>query len=215
MLLFIILLIPCALVFYCLERRDSRIVPVMFIGLMCATAYSLIRLIFFYSHRVIPDSFFLNFIYYYLRLSLIPNLVIYSLYCLLTKGSMEFKVNSFFPLMGVFYAIFIPYNVVAFTDSIYSGYDLFLKPALYLAMLVEFTICLKKFFAIKEGKISGNKTVCIILIALYSIFPAVIDSLYAMDKFFYLSLPLCILYIVFPFITVAGKAKLLFNSAAE
>ena len=212
MLLFLILLIPCAIALYCIEKKDQKLVPIMFIGLMCAVVYSLIRIIFFYSHRITLDSFLMNFLWYYIRLALLPNLVIYSLYCLLTKGSAEFKINSFFPLMAVFYAVFIPYNVVAFTDSIYSGYDCFLKPVLYLAMLVELTICLKKFHAIKKENASGNSTLCIILIILYSIVPPAVDSFYAMNKFFYFSLPLCVLYVLLPFITVCRKSKLLFNS---
>ena len=162
MLLFLLLFMPCVLAMYCFVTKNKKVVPVMFIGLLIAVLYTAVRVIAFYSHRVITDSFMVNYIYYLIRFTIIPVVTIYVLYILLTRDTWEFKISMFFPLIGTFYAIFIPYKVVAFTPSTYNGYDLFLRPMIYMAMVGGIAVCLNycfKFFVEKlrrQKEISNN-----------------------------------------------------------
>lgn len=193
---------PCALAFFFLATKEKKFIPVVCIGILSAMLYAIIRLFFFYPHRIIHDSITANFIYYFARLVLIPNLVVYGLYVLLTKDRAEFKIKSYLPLMLSFYAVLIPYNVIAFTQSyVFSGYDIFLKPILYLSMLIEVYLCLVKFYNIKTNNESGSKNMLILIMIVYLIFPALVDTLYAVNKLFPICVILSIPYVLLPALT--------------
>ncbi len=182
MLLFLILFMPCVLALYCFVSKNKKVAPVIFIGLMVALLYCAVRVIGTFSHRIIPDSFGTNYFYYLIRFTVIPVITIYALYVLLTRDTWEFKISMFFPLLGTFYAVFIPYKVVAFTQSVYSGYDLFLRPMIYMAMIGGLAICL--FFAFKYIVLEKIPLaiISIVLIIVYMLIPALFDTLFALNK---------------------------------
>lgn len=182
MLLFLLLFMPCVLALYCVVSKNKKVAPVIFIGLMVALIYCAIRVIGTFSHRIIPDSFAINYFYYLIRFTLIPVITIYALYVLLTRDTWELKISMFFPLIGTFYAVFIPYKVVAFTQSVYSGYDLFLRPMIYMAMVGGVAICL--FFAFKYIVLEKIPfaIISILVIIIYLLLPAFFDALFALNK---------------------------------
>lgn len=182
MLLFLLLIIPCVLALYCVYTKSTKSLLVMFTGLMVAVIYCAVRVIGFYSHRLIPDSFSSNYIYYLLRYTLIPVISIFVVYILLTRDSWELKFSMFFPLLGTFYAVFIPYKVIAFTQSVYSGYDIFLRPIVYIAMIGQVAFCLYYAYMCFTQKKIAFGILNIIILAVYLLVPAALDSMFALNE---------------------------------
>lgn len=185
---------PCVLIFYCCAVKNRKVYPVMFIGIMTAVIYCLVRVMGFYSHRLIPDSLSSNYIYYLIRYTLIPVISIYVLYILLTRDSWEFKLNMFFPLLGTFYAIFIPYKVIAFTQSIYSGYDIFLRPVLYTAMIGQCAICLSNLYKSITNKKIINIILNILVMIVYLLIPAMMDAMFDLNMELWIIVTVTVLY---------------------
>lgn len=200
MLLFLLCFMPCVLAFYYCYVNDKKVLPVMFIGLMTAVIYCFVRVMGFYSHRLIPDSFQSNYIYYLFRFTIIPIVAIYGIYLLITRDSWEFKTKMFFPLIGTFYAIFIPYKVIAFTQSIYNPYDIFIRPLIYMAMIAQCAISIKAIYNGSKDKNIVSIVLNALLIVVFIVLPAIFDSLYIMNIYIVFAFVGGIIYSIIPLI---------------
>lgn len=198
MLSFLILLLPSALAFYFFWKKEFNAISVVFTGIITAVLLCAIKVFFTYSHRVIPYSFSENFVYFLVNQTLVPVFVIFLLYSLLVKKDFKEKVNDFFPLITSFYIVYLPYVVISSTSSVYSGYSLFVKPILFLSMILECSISIYYFY---ENVVAKRYLVAIIntiLFVAYVILAAVIDSLYVINYKFTVVLISSILYALFP-----------------
>src|SRR5574344_2063879 len=138
MYLFMFILFPTAFVYYLASKMMSdsgrsfcrRIVLVMFTGLL-AGAVSAGFCAFFTFYRQFSGS---SHIVYFLRswfpLVFFPA-VMFTLFVLWSKDSLDDRINAFFLFAGPFYTVWLPYDILRTTVSL-SFYILFVNPVLYL-----------------------------------------------------------------------------------
>ena len=198
MLLFLLLLIPVSLIVYIIIRKDRSVILPVFAGLITAVVVCACRFFFTYEHRLIYNSFSENLIYYLVKQSFLPLVVVSAVYALISRDNAQFKVNNFFPLLGTFFAVYLPYCVITSSEFYYQAYDIFLKPVIYLAMLVMISFCLIDGLEALKSK----KIVCVIfdilIIGVYAFYPAVSDALYAINYSFAVILLVGLIYSVLP-----------------
>jgi hypothetical protein len=84
-------------------------------------------------HRIPSAGFWLNFLYIVFSQTAVPAVVVFLLFVYLSKDTIEFRIGSYFPLLCSFYAVYLPYHIMAGSGSAYSFFELFLKPLMYLA----------------------------------------------------------------------------------
>ena len=196
MLLFSFLLLPLVLILYCLLAKEKRNLIIVFIGILSSSILCAIKEFVLFSHRLVPYSFGLNFVYFFPQ-TLVVTIIVYGLFILLTKDEWDFKIKSFFPLIMSFYSIYLPYTIIGFSNSKYAAYYIFLKPLLYLAMILICYFYLKKFYKnLLEKKVQLSIfSITIFLVSL--IFPAIVESLYVINSSLVIVLILSFLFILF------------------
>lgn len=207
MILFLLILFPCSIFIYFAYTKEKKFFLTVMIGALCALLLCAIRLFFMYEHRLIPDNFFINFIYYFLRNSLLPIAILFGGYYLFTKDAVIEKFKGFFPLLSSFYAIYLPYYIISNTQVPYSPYSTFLMPVLYLAMIVEASICMIDLYNDKTSAEGGNFTFHLVLLIIYLVFPALVDSLHAISKLFIIALIVSVGYIAYPVLQLIKITK--------
>ena len=198
MLLFLILLLPVAFLTYAYIQKDRSIILPSFAGLITGTVVCACRFFFSYEHRLIYFSFSENFIYYLVKQSLLPLLIVTAVYALVSKDTAEYKIKNFFPLMCPFYTVYLPYCVITGSEVYYLPYDLFLKPFIYLAMVVQIALCLNSVYNNIKNKKIVTAVLNSLIIILFAIYPAISDALYSIDFSFALILILGIAYSAIP-----------------
>lgn len=205
MLLFLLMLLPLALITYCLYARDRKILFPAAAGCFSAVIVCACRFFFSYEHRLVYDSFSENFLYSLLKQNLLPLVIVTAIFALVSRDTIEYKVKNFFPTLCSFFAVYLPYCVIAGTEYYYLPYDLFFKPVIYLAMLIQISLCIiNAWKAFTEKKIAFA-VIDILIILIYMIYPAVSDALYAIDQAFVIILIIGILYSFIPFGLLAIK----------
>ena len=205
MLLFLLFLLPCALITYAFILKDKKLILPVFAGIMTSTIVCACRYFFSYEHRLIYYSFAGNFAYYLVKQNFLPLVLVSVLFALISRDTMEYKFKNFFPLMTSFFAIYLPYCVITSSEIYYQAYDLFLKPIIYLAMLAQISICLLQLWQAITSKKALFIVINILIILIYAIYPAVSDALYAIDSRFALILILGIVYSLVPAALLAIK----------
>lgn len=198
MLSFLILLLPLALAFYLFLNRDLKDVDAVFTGIISSVLLCAVKVFFTYSHRVIPFSFSENFVYFLINQTLIPVVVVFLIFLLFVKEGLKEKMNDFFPLITSFYIVYLPYNVISSTSSVYSGYSLFIKPVLYLSMIIECAISIHYFYNNVIAKRFLIAAINTILFIAYIIIATVIDALYVINYNFSMVVIFSILYAILP-----------------
>ena len=208
MLLFLFIVLPLALILYFFFNKGSKFFGAMLVGVLCAVLLCAFKVFLTYSHRLIPVSFSENFVYYLLNESCLPLCGVSLIYFLIVRDSIENKINFFFPLICAFYAIYLPYLVVGKTISVYSGYAIFIKPLVYLAMIVQCALSLRCIFRSIKSKKGVFVAINLVLIVAYLIIPAIIETLYAMNMSFVVVIVLSGVYVIIPVVyLVLRKVK--------
>ena len=198
MLLFLILLFPCAFIAYSFLVKDKKIILPAATGFLSAVIVCACRFFFSYEHRLIYSSFNENLIYYLIKQNLLPLLVVSVLVAVITRDTWEYRFNNFFPLMCSFFAVYLPYCVITSSEYYYQSYDIFLKPIIYLAMLVQISLSLISFYKCIVNKKVIFAILNVVIISAYLIYPAISDTLYAIDYSFGLILVVGIVYSILP-----------------
>lgn len=202
MILFLVLLFPIAIAIYFLQTQEKKYLPAVYVGVMAGLLFCAFRIFFMYEHRLINASFLPNYLYYFFRNGFLPILFVYGLFYLFTKDIQEYKISSFFPLISSFYAIYLPYYVVSNTESVYTPYSVFLMPVLYLAMIVQISMCVKNIYNDKVQGLGNSLVPNIIIILFYMLYPSCVDTLYAINKFVVIACLVSIVYIAYPIINL-------------
>jgi len=199
MLLFLLLLFPLSLVAYWIYKKDSKQIVAIVTGLLIGAVVCAFSFFFKFSHRVVPYSFGLNFLYYFQKLGLIPAAVIYGLFFLISKDAFEDRIDYFDSLLLACYAIMVPFSVLTGNDSsVYSGYSLFVKPVIYLSMIFITGSVLKQFYGSVANKKPTVAVVTGIIGVLVLLIPSVIEALYAINVSFWIVLVISLIYSVLP-----------------
>ena len=179
MLLFSLALLPVSvLIFYFQNEKNNRehFIPVIFAGLFTGIIFLAFKILFSSSYYLPDANFGINFLYYFITQTFLPVLVIYGLFFLLTrKDSLDARTSYFFPLLASFYSAYNLYLIIEI-DKPYSAFHIFIKPMLYLAMLIFIHVLLNKLSAVK---LNSSQTALNILVFLTALcFPAFIESLW-------------------------------------
>ena len=199
MLLFLLTFLPAALITYAFFIKDKKIILPVIAGLITAVVVCACRFFFTYEHRLVYDSFSENFIYFLIKQSLLPLFIVSAVYAIISRDTVEFKVKNFFPLLCTFYAVYLPYCVITASEFYYQAYDIFLKPVIYLAMLVMIGSCLINAWAAISSKKIVFAVLDILIILVYAFYPAVSDALYAINYNCAIILAVGIVYSLIPF----------------
>jgi len=216
MLLFLFIVLPLSLVVYYLFNKERKFFCSILVGALCAVLLCAFKVFFTYSHRLVPVSFSENFVFYLLNQSCLPVCVVSLIYFLITKDSLENKIHAFFPLISAFYAVYLPYLVVSGTTSVYSGYAIFMKPLVFLAMVVQCALSLRCIFTSVKSKKVAFVAINIVLVLAYLIIPAIIEALYAMNLSFVAVIVLSGVYVILPVVhLVLSKGKRLSGQAGQ
>ena len=205
MMLFTFFALMLLLVAECLYIRKKTLIPVVFCGAFLAALVCAFRTFFIFAHRVVPYSFAENFGFFFVRQILLPILILYGLFFLLSRDSIEFKVEMFLPLMTAFYMLYLPYTIVSSAEGLYSAFGLFVKPVMFIAMLLQLTVCVN---GIKRS-VENKKIVFTVLYALclivYLIIPAMVEAMYMVNTNLAVALFSALLYCVLPGLFVTLK----------
>lgn len=200
--LFLLLLLPLALAVYLSFTKDSKNILVIFMGLVAAVLVGAYKIFISSSHRLVPFSFGQNFLYFFLIQSFVPAAVLYLVFFLFVKDDVEFKIRSFFPLEATFFSVFLPYCIISSSTITYTSWSLFVKPALYLAMLTMQASTL--WFVYKN--ITNKKILFAILSSLffiaYSVLPAILEALYVIKESYLVIGVISSIYIILPLLTI-------------
>lgn len=193
MILFLLVYFPFILVLYSISHRQKKILPYVFIGGIEAVILCAVKSFYFLSHRVIQYSFLDNFIYSITRETLLPVFIVLLIFYIFDKEDFAVKVESVFPLLFSFYAVYLPYCVInSNATSSYSLYSSLVKPVVFSAMLFQIYLSLKCIAANKKNK--GIVCANVFIILIYLIFPSVIEVLVELDEFVLLQILFSILY---------------------
>lgn len=198
MLLFLILLLPLFLAAYCVKVRTTKIVPVILIGSLSAVLVVVFKMLFIMSHRIVPFSFGENFVYFLVKETLIPAVVLYVIYFLVAKDNVEFKINTYLPLELAFYSVYLPYCVISTTDSIYSWFSIFVKPLIYAIMIAQTGVSLRDLYRSSKSGKKGFVVLNAFIIFLFFAVPPVMEAAYIMNYKLYVILLICAAYILLP-----------------
>lgn len=146
MILFAFLILPVFLVWFCFYLKTTRIVPAILFGAVEAVLLCLFLTLFVFSHRIIPFSFFKNLVHLSLTQTVLPVIISFLFYVLISKDSRQIKTEAFLPLETTFFSVYLPYTILITSRENYSGFLLFFKPVLFLIMILLCAFSLKKIF---------------------------------------------------------------------
>lgn len=198
MLLFLISLLPLFLIGYCLKVRTQKVVPVIFTGAFTAVIVCAWKMLFVLSHRIIPYSFSQNFVYFLVKETLIPAVILYAIYFLISKDNVEFKINTYLPLELSFYSVYLPYCVISSTSSAYSGFSIFIKPMIFAMMIAETGVALRDIYRGVTANKKGDVVLNIILILFFMAMPPVIEAIYSLNYSLWILWGSSAVYLILP-----------------
>ena len=205
MLLFLFLLLPVSLCFFLVNSKERKFQPFLFMGVLTAILLCLIKALFVFSHRVVPNSLVENYFYFLMNQSVFPQVVLYGIFFAISKDELSLKFKSYFPIVCAFYALYLPYCVISSNESeVYSGFSIFVKPMIYLAMLCQCQLFLSVFPA-KTSKKILKVIIAVFVILVYLFVPALLESLYVMNLVPVVFVSCTSLYIVLPFVFIFIK----------
>lgn len=190
MFLFLILLFPTAL-YFCCSHSTKKIYGFLvatgaFLGIFASGATAL----FSYMHRIPEFSVASNFFYYFLKEYVLPLILVFALYFFATKDSVEFRVKAFFPVVAAFYAVYMPYCVIASSSAAFSFFQLFIKPVLMLSM-----VFMASFFAYRIYCAALSKNIRkIVVLSLFALLMLLIPP--ALETMELLCIALPVVYIL-------------------
>lgn len=200
MLIFMFLLFPVVLAGYFIKTRNPKEIIPAFIGLMSAVLLCAFKTFFLYAHRVIPYEIGSNVVYFLVRQSLLPVVVMYGIYLIFSRDDWEFKTDSFCPLFLTFYMIYLPYSIVSTAEGLYSGFALFVKPVIYVIMVLQCSYIARKIFSFVQAKKIGFVILFVIFGLAYLVLPALMDSLAVIGEYGLINCLLIVVYCLIPVI---------------
>lgn len=190
------ILIPSVLVFYCIKSRDKAVVAVASAGAFAGFAVCVFLALFASLHRIPEYSFSSNFAHYALKEYILPLAVIYAVFFLVTKDEFSFKTKSFFPLSAGFLSFFMPYIIIVSNDSVFSFYELFMKPSLWLSMIIIASGIVPRLFKAGAEKNYRSLSFFSVVLAFVIFFPPFLNSLWILNWMKPVFVVLSVLYIL-------------------
>ena len=190
------LLLPLILAAYCFYKKDKRVIPAIFLGIIVAVLVCGFRAFFLYAHRIVPFSFEKNAIYLLMRQSLLPVILVYGIYFFWSKDELSYRIETFFPLMISFYMLYLPYNIISTSGHVFTTFPLFVKPVIFAVMIFSIALFLSHVEKAFENKRYVFVALWIIVSIISLVIPALLESMYILDMNYALVLILSALYCV-------------------
>ena len=190
------LLLPLILAAWCFYKKDSHLIPVIVLGLVTAVLVCGFRAFFLYPHRIIPYSFGKNMWYLLLRQTLLPVVLIYGLFFLISRDELSYKIEAFFPLLISFYSLYLPYTILSTSEKIITSFPLLIKPTLFTVMIFSLALSAKHIEKTLTAQKYTFAVTWIVIALLCVIFPSVVESMYILDMNYLLILVLSGVYSV-------------------
>lgn len=200
MMLFTFLSLIVLLVIVCMQIRKKELIPIVFSGVISALLVCAFRIFFLFAHRVVPYSFSENFAFLLFQQALLPIILLYGLFFLISRDSLEFKVEMFLPLTASFYMIYLPFCIISSAEGLYSAFGLFVKPCLFIAMLYFLSFAAKAVMSTAKNKKFVFMILFLLLSVLYLFVPALIESMYLMTTNLFIAILCSIPYCLLPFL---------------
>ena len=182
MLLFLLLLMPLTLILFLYKKPLKTIFPLVFIGFACGVLLCGFKGFFMFSHRIVYYSFWRTFLSLFFTQFFLPIVILYGLFFAISHDELTYKTDAFVPLVFSFYVVFLPFTVISETESVYSGFQVLLKPVLFGSMLILLGFLTSSLFnAFFTGAV--KKAVFQSLIALVFLAgPSLIETLYLLTS---------------------------------
>ncbi|MCI1208950.1 MAG: hypothetical protein LKF96_05840 [Treponema sp.] len=191
---FLYILMPLVCLFYYIhDKRRIVYLPVTILSLVFSAVFCGLKAFFSFSYRIAPDNFFRNYAFFFLSESFIPVVVITGLLLGLSRDSLHYRVSAFFAAALPYYAICIPYRVLSAAVP-YPFFGLFIKPLLYLSMVVAYSIILELLYG--SARTGKRKQVLFSVLGLIFVLclPAFVETLWFSGKFFVLQIVIFCIY---------------------
>lgn len=202
MLIFTFLLLAILIASYCLFKKEKKVIPVIVTGVLTGIIVCAFKTLFLYAHRVIPYDFASNYLYLLVKQSLLPVIVLYGVFFAFSKDTLDFKIESFFPLELSFFAIFLPHVIVSTSEGLYSAFALFVKPVLFSCMLIQLGIMAKWFYSSFKKKSVFCMIIFILIGLVYLCIPALLETMALLKINTFVMISGCILYCLTPVLLI-------------
>ncbi len=178
MFIFSFIFLPLLLVWFCFDYKSQKLVPIISIGVIVSIIVCACQAFFTFAHRVIPYNFADNYFYLLFRQTVLPLVIVYGVFFLISKDEVQFKVDSFLPLLLSYYSIYLPYVIITTSEGLYSWFVLFFKPILFGAMLIQTAISIRYFYKFLIDKKVAMIIILVIISLLYISLPAVFETMF-------------------------------------
>ncbi len=183
MYLFLFAVIPLSyFLFHEFEKRRYVIKGAgfnFFCGSVTSAIYCFIGFLFFNAYRLPKYSFESNFVYFFLYGTVLPVVLCSLLYFLLGKNSWSFKILMLSDVLPAFYAVFLPYRIIA-EYEIRDYFVLFVLPAVLVCCFVIFRKAFA-FIVLEKAALWKKIVFGIFAFAIFIMSPAIIETLYFVD----------------------------------
>lgn len=188
---FLLTALPLFSAGYITIKRTEERLSAYFSGLVISALLFIVRFFVFFCEQPHSASFIKNFVGLYMFHTLLPVLLCSALYFFFArffkKGASQERSEQFFLLMLGFYTIFLPYNVFG-ENKIFSAFDLFALPLLFISLFFALRTLLKKV-----------SVITIALSLLFSLIPALCETIAYYSPFI-----ACVLSAVFALLSLAS-----------
>ncbi len=146
MFAFLFLAIPSVLVCYCLtdnqfDSKKSFIPPILF-GFLIGIFYIAIREFFVFDSEMQIASFWKKSLSFFIYKDFLPTLILSAIFMIFSKDSLDYKISSLIPLILSFYAVFIPYDVIALSEK-HTFYMLFARTIIAISSIFSFCFLIR------------------------------------------------------------------------
>lgn len=146
MFAFLFLAIPSVLVCYCLtdnqfSSKKSFIPPILF-GFLTGIIYITIREFFIFETQMQIASFWKKTLNFFIYKDFLPTLILTAIFMIFSKDSVDYKTSVLIPLILSFYAVFIPYDVIALSEK-RTFYMLFTRTIIAISSVFSFCLLIR------------------------------------------------------------------------
>ncbi|MBD5399195.1 MAG: hypothetical protein HDR54_06210 [Treponema sp.] len=184
MYVFLLILMPLLCLFCYFISRNKISLVLSGIGVVTCVLFCILRSLLSFRHRVPLFSFASNFSYYCITEYAFPLVILYALYFLISRDTIELKVKSFLPLEAGFFAVYMPYLIITANSSpVRSFFELFVKPALFAALLI---LCAALIFFIARSVLEKTAKKSVLYSALLAValfIPIFLNTLWLLGIF--------------------------------
>ena len=178
MFVFLVVLIPSVLIAYHVFNNCKKQQIISCVFFLFSIVVCVVMGLFGISSEPIFDSFFENFLRFFFTETFLPSVIVSLIFLLWSKDSVEYKVQSFFPLLAGFYSAYLPFQVL-FSNAEANLFTVFVKPFLFLCMISSFSICVYLVYKAITEKHSLLSVFLFGFISLFAIIcPALAESLW-------------------------------------